>query len=843
MQGFCGRLTSGPLRQLMLALCVILTGALLIGPTLAAETVVVQGNARVDAETIRAYFTGADEAKINQAVKDLYATGLFSDVKVRHEGGRLIVTVTENQVINRVAFEGNSKIKSDDLQKEVQSKSRGAYSPVTVQADVQRILDLYKRSGRGDATVTSRTVDLPNGRLDVVFTINEGSKTGIREINFVGNQVYSSGKLRGLMQTTEMNFLSWLKTSDVYDPDKLSSDEELIRRYYLKNGYADFRIVAADVHYDEARAGYIVTITVEEGEQYRVASVNIDSRIPDIDNATLLSLARLQAGDVYDATAVERTVESITREVARRGYAFAQVRPRGDRNAETHTIGLTFVVEEGPRVYIERINIHGNTRTRDYVIRREIEVGEGDAYNKVLMDRAERRLNGLGYFKKVKFTNEPGSTPDRIIINVEVEDQPTGSFSISGGYSSQDGILGEVSIAESNFLGRGQFVKLSGTYGQYTRGVNFSFTEPYFLGQRLAFGFDLFASNNLRSQYQLYNSWTTGGTVRLGFPITDEITFSPRYSLYVSNISIPNSLNPYLPYDDCTYPLPGSIYGTPLSATDPLRANAIYTNNPQATQYINCTTNGEASLALKQAQGNTLTSLVGYTLSYNALDSIKEPHNGLYAEVRQDFAGLGGQSHFVRTTGDVRYYHELLDDIVGIVHLQAGNIFAAGGGQLRIVDNFNLGPTLVRGFAPNGIGPRDLSNPVNYRSGALGGTDYAGASLEVQFPIWGLPREIGLKGAVFADAGTLFGYNGRTNFDSYLGLAPGTACTYTPQPPSYKQGNCILVSDSHTIRSSVGISLLWASPMGPIRFDYAFVLSKAKYDVTQVFRFTGGTSF
>ncbi len=451
MQGICGRLTSGLVRQLMLALSLFLAGALAGVPAVAAETVVVQGNARVDAETIRSYFAGADEAKINQAVKDLYATGLFSDVKVRREGGRLVVTVTENQVINRVAFEGNSKIKSDNLQSEIQSKSRGAYSPITVQADVQRILDLYKRSGRGTATVSSRTVDLPNGRVDVVFTIDEGSKTGIREINFVGNQVYSSGKLRSLMQTTEMNFLSWLKTSDVYDPDKLSSDEELIRRYYLKNGYADFRIVAADVRYDEAKAGYIVTITVEEGEPYRVASVTVDSRIPDIDNATLLDLARLQAGDVYDATAVEKSVEAITREVARRGYAFAQVRPRGDRNTQAHTIGLTFVVEEGPRVYIERINIRGNTRTRDYVIRREFEVGEGDAYNRVMIDRAERRLNGLGYFKKVKITNEPGSSPDRVIINVDVEDQPTGSFSISGGYSSQDGILGEVSIAEFEF--------------------------------------------------------------------------------------------------------------------------------------------------------------------------------------------------------------------------------------------------------------------------------------------------------------------------------------------------------------------------------------------------------
>jgi outer membrane protein insertion porin family len=838
----------GLLQRLIFA-AFFVAGIALFVPGASAQTVVVQGNQRVDSETIRSYFSGNDEAKVNQGVKDLYATGLFSDVKVRREGGRIVVTVAENNVINRVAFEGNSKIQTASLQSEVQSKSRGAYSPAMVQADVQRILDLYKRSGRGNATVTSRTVNLPNGRMDVVFTIDEGSKTGIREINFAGNEVYSSRKLRNLMQTTEMNFMSWFKTSDVYDPEKLAADQELIRRFYLKNGYADFRIVGADVHYDDAKAGYIVTITVDEGAQYRVSDTTVESHIPDIETSTLLGYVRLHAGDVYDGTAVEKSVEDITKEVARRGYAFAQVRPRGDRHAENQTIALAIIVDEGPRVYIERINIRGNTRTRDYVIRREFEVGEGDAYNRVLIDRAERRLNGLGYFKKVKITSEPGSSPDRIVINVEVEDQPTGSFAISGGYSSQDGVIGEVSLTESNFLGRGQFVKVAATYGQHSKGVTLSFTEPYFLGQRMALGFDLFAQNSGRSQYQLYQNWTTGGTIRLGFPITDEITFAPRYSLYASRIVIPNTLNPYAPFDDCTFPLPGTV-GTPIpgtpgvAASDPLRANPLYLNNPTANALINCVSNGEASLALKQAQGTTLTSLVGYSLSYNTLDSPKDPHSGIFAELRQDVAGLGGDSHFLRTTGEARYYREFYDDIIGIAHFQAGDIMGFGGNQLRIIDNFNLGPTLVRGFAPNGLGPRDISNPLFYKTGALGGTDYVGASVEVQFPIFGMPREIGIKGAVFADAGTLFGYKGITNFNSFLGLAPGTPCAYTPSAANnFKQGNCILLADSHTIRSSVGMSLIWASPMGPIRFDYAFVLSKARYDVTQAFRFTGGTSF
>ncbi|HEY8580678.1 MAG TPA: outer membrane protein assembly factor BamA, partial [Beijerinckiaceae bacterium] len=464
-----------------------------------AQTIVVQGSQRVDAETIRSYFAGTDQARINQAVRDLYSTGLFSDVRVRRDGGRIVVQVVENSVINRVAFEGNSKVKSDMLLAEVQSRSRGAYNPSTVQADVERIRDIYRRAGRGAANVTPRTVTLPNGRIDVVFTIDEGGKTGVRAIEFVGNQAYSSYRLRNIMQTTEMNWLSWFKTSDVYDPDKIAADLEALRRFYLKNGYADFRVTGSDAQYDPAREGYVVTITVEEGAPYRVGAVNVESRLGDIDPQALRQVVRVSPGEVYNADAVEKSVEAMTREVARRGYAFSTVRPRGDRDPATQTVNLSFVVEEGPRVYVERIVVRGNTRTRDYVIRREFDLGEGDAYNRVLVDRAERRLNSLGFFKTVRITNQPGSAPDRVVIMVDVEDQPTGSFGISGGYSTQDGIIGEVSISESNFLGRGQFVRAAATLGQRTRGIDLSFTEPYFMGYRMSAGIDLFHKQNIKS--------------------------------------------------------------------------------------------------------------------------------------------------------------------------------------------------------------------------------------------------------------------------------------------------------------------------------------------------------
>lgn len=799
---------------------------LMLGGTTSAfaQSIVVEGNRRVDSETVRSYVTGRG-GDLAAARQDLIASGLFTSVNLSRQGNTVVVRVSENDLINRVAFDGNSKIKGDVLRGELQSKSGGSYNPATVEADRQRIMEIYRRSGRGLAQVTPEIVNLPNGRVDVVFRIVEGEKTGVREIRFVGNNAFSGSRLRGLMNTTEMNLLSFIKTSDVYDPDKIAADGELIRRYYLKNGYADFRLVSTDVQFDEKRGGYIVTISVDEGPQYRVGSVQVDSRVPDIDAARLQKQIESTSGSVYSADAVEKTLQGMTNEASRRGYAFTQVRPEGSRDPSTRQINLTYVVEEGPRVYVERINVRGNTRTKDYVIRREFDLGEGDAYNKVLVDRAERRLNNLGFFKKVRITNEPGSTPDRVVINVDVEDQPTGQFSISGGYSTSDGFISELAVQESNFMGTGQFVRIGGQIGQRTNGVDFSFTEPYFLDRRIAAGFDLFSKYNDNTQYARYESRTTGGTLRLGLPITEEFGLGLRYSLYQTNFKIPDTFRK--PYNDCNPTNPGYLdaYG------------------------LNCLQNGEASVALKEAAGNTMTSLVGYSLVYNTLDNTKDPRSGWYAEVKQDFAGLGGDSKFIRTTGEARYYKEVWEDVVGIAKIQGGNITGYGGGDLRIVDQFFLGPSLVRGFAPSGIGPRDVSPGIDSRTAALGATSYYGASLEVQFPIWGMPRELGLKGALFADAGSAFGYKGAKFFDlNHDGAYTCTAAVTT-------QSECVTVRDKNIIRSSVGASILWSSPLGPIRFDYAFALSKddgyfdpivgAKVggDRTQAFRFSGGARF
>lgn len=819
----------GYVGRLILAVCLVF-GVAGVTSGAQAQAILVEGAQRVDPDTIRSYFGGTDQAHVNQAIKDLSATGMFSNVSARIVGGHVIVTVVESSIIlNRVAFEGNSKIKSDQLTVEVQSKARAGFNETVAKADIDRIKEAYKKFGHSAAKVTFRLVALPNGRSDLVFTIDEGEKTGIREIKFVGNQAFSDYRLRGLMQTSEMNFLSFIKTSDVYDPDRLASDEEAIRKYYMKNGYADFRITNTDVHYQDTPAGYIITITLEEGAQYHVSSVKVDSHIPSVDGQALAKFVKLSPGDVYNASAVELSTEAVTRDVARQGYAFSQVRPHGERDSVTHQIAIGFTVEEGPKVYIERIEIHGNTRTRDYVIRREFDIGEGDPYNHAMIEKAERRLNNLGFFKKVHITNRPGSTPDRVIVIVEVEDQPTGSFSISGGYSTTDGAIAEVSVTETNFLGRGQYVKLSASVGQYSRGWSGTFTEPYFLDQRIAAGFDIYHKETLPYQYAYYENWTTGVTFRLGLPVTDEFTFQPHYSIYESAIVIPN--NSTQPYDDCTEPLPGITPGT--SGALPLSAEN------------NCLTNGEASLALKQAaaQGTILTSLAGFSLIYNTLDNNKNPSTGIFANYKQDVAGLGGDSRFVRETFDARYYYPLTEDFTGFLRAQAGQINAFGATPLDIINNFNVGPTLVRGFAPGGIGPRDISNPNNLQAAGLGGTTYFGGTAEVQFPIFGLPREIGLKGAVFADAGTLLGYSGQTNFSPLFGRPAGSPCVPSDVAPLYTQGSCIVVDDEHIIRSSVGASLIWASPLGPIRVDYAYAITKGKYDQTQAISFSGGSTF
>ncbi|MDP1864912.1 MAG: outer membrane protein assembly factor BamA, partial [Bradyrhizobium sp.] len=798
--------------------------------------IVVEGNRRVDVETVRSYFKPGpggrlDQGRIDDGLKSLIETGLFQDVRINQAGGRLIVTVVENPVIGRIAFEGNKKIKDEQISTEIQSKPRGTLSRPMVQSDAQRIAEIYRRSGRYDVRVVPEIIEQPNNRVDLIFTVSEGSKTGVKSIEFIGNNAYSSYRLKDVIKTRESNLLSFLGGADVYDPDRVEADRDLIRRYYLKNGYADVQVVAALTEYDPDRKGFLVTFKIEEGQQYRVAQVNFASSIATLDGNVLRSFSRVRVGSLYNAEALEKSVEEMQIEASRRGYAFAIVRPRGDRNFEAHTVSITFAIDEGPRTYIERINVRGNTRTRDYVIRREFDLSEGDAYNRALVDRAERRLKNLDFFKTVKITSEPGSSSDRVILVVDLEEKSTGDFSVSGGYSTTDGALAEVSISERNFLGRGLYAKASLTYGQYARGYSLSFVEPYLLDYRVALGLDLFQREQLANSYISYGTSTIGFSPRLGFSLREDLSLQVRYSIYQQKISLPDNLR------NCNNDITSAAYNPSPAFFAPAAVSPV---NGSA---LGCYFDGEASLPVRKdlQNGKTLTSSIGYSLNYNTLDNNKNPTDGLLVDFKQDFAGVGGDVSYLKSAIDLKYYTPLVADVVGLIHAQAGILNQIGNSDLRMLDHFQMGSNLVRGFAPNGIGPRDI-NPYGTRD-SLGGSKYWGISAELQMPFWFLPKEVGLKGSVYADAGGLYDYKGPTSwaFTNEVN-APGCIRGTTVPLPA---GSCtgLVYDNGNVVRSSVGVGLIWASPFGPLRIDYAIPLTKGQFDRVQEFKFGGGTSF
>ena len=830
-------------------------GAVATADSALAQQVVVQGNRRVEASTIQSYFQlkageRLDEIKINNAYKALIGTGLFQDVQIRRgPGGQIIVTVVEAPVINRVQFEGNKKLKDEQLSTEVQSKPRGTFSRAVVQSDVQRILEIYRAAGRFDIRVDPKIIELPNNRVDLVYEISEGPKTTVKRIIFVGNRSFSDRRLKDVIKTGETGILAFLKSNDVYDRDRVDADRELLRRFYLKNGFADIQIVSSLAEYDPERRGFVITYTIEEGDVYRFGAVEVLSNVRDVDPLALRSRLRMRSGGIYNADLVQSTVEDMTVEMSKRGYAFAQVRPRGDRDMQGRIINLTFVIEQGARAYIERINIRGNTRTRDYVIRREFEIAEGDAYNRVLIDRAERRLKNLNFFKTVKITNEPGSAPDRVIVNVDVEEQATGEFQISGGYSTAQGFLAEVSVAERNLLGRGQYAKAGVQIGQFARGIDLTFAEPYFLDTRVLAGIDLFYKQTIQNNFQSYNSRTMGFGLRTGLPLREDLSITLRYSAYEQKIDLPatfNNCNDINPDFVNTFPTPDKI----LNGTFIPPPGALITN---------CLQDGEASLAIKQSvlQGEVWTSLVGYNLVFNTLDNNKVPTNGLLGEIRQDFAGLGGDVSYLRTTTDWRYYYEVYSDVVLMLRGQGGHIMGFGHQEgtdqltgatvqlpaLRMLDHFFMGPNLVRGFATSGFGPRDVTPGTNFD--ALGGTLYWGATAEMQFPIPGVPKDIGVRLAAFTDFGSLWDYQGPTQ----------------AQLSQIFAGQTITPTDNGMhVKGSVGAGILWDSPFGPLRLDYAKAFLKdptcnlglalpvvngvgQSCDKLQAIRFGGGTKF
>ena len=669
--------------------------------------IAVEGTQRIDPATVRNYMTVKpgdvlDSGAINNSLKALYGTGLFADVAISREGNRLIVRVVENPVINQIAFEGNDALDEEELNTEIQLRPRVVFTRTKVQQDVKRIIDLYRRSGYFAAVVEPKVIQLPQNRVNLVYEIKEGPESGIRSISFVGNRVFSDSELREVILTKESRWWRILTTADKYDPDRLTFDRELLRRFYLENGYADFRVVSAVAELAPDRSDFFVTITVEEGERYKFGEIAVESKIKDIKPEALRPLIKFKEGDWYSSQLVDEAVLQLTNEAGNYGYAFIEVRPRARRDRDKHTISVTFEVQEGPRVFVERIDIRGNTRTLDRVIRREFRLVEGDAFNAAKLQRSQQRIRNLGFFKTVEVNKARGSSPDKTVIEVDVEEQPTGELSIGAGFSTRDGVVGEVGLRERNLLGRGQDLKAAFRISQRTQQFDLGFTEPYFLDRNIAAGVDLFNVRSSRQDESSFREDKAGGRLRANYEINEE-----------------------------------------------------WSNGVRLTgQWVNITdVDEDASQIIKDQSGAEFESILGQTLAYDTRDSRIDPTKGLITRLSTDFAGLGGGVRYAQATWKSQYYFPFGKKWIAIFSKDIGHIEGLGQ-DVRVTDAFFLGNDNMRGFDIGGMGPRD-----KFTNDALGAKTYGIGTVELTFPV-GLPEEFGVRGAVFTDFGTAFGADG-----------------------------------------------------------------------------------
>lgn len=664
--------------------------------------IVVQGTQRIEVETVKSYMAIAegdpyDSDRVDRSLKTLYNTGLFADVAIRQEGDVMVVRVVENPIINRIAFEGNKRIKEEELTQESQLRSRVVYTRTKVQNDVKRILDLYRRNGRFAATVEPKIIQLEQNRVDLVFEINEGESTFVKRINFVGNHKYSDSRLREVLMTKEERWYRFFSSDDTYDPDRVTYDRELLRRFFLKHGYADFRVISGVAELTPDREGFFITFTVEEGDRYKFGEATINANIKDLKAEDLKPLLTSAPGDWYNADQVEDIVQKLTDALGSKGYAFVDVKPQVNRDSDSKTISIAYDIQEGPRVYVERIDITGNVRTLDKIIRREFKLVEGDAFNTAKLRRSRQRVKDLNFFEKAEITNIPSETaPDRTIIKVDVQEKSTGELSFGVGWSTIAGPLIEASMRERNLLGRGQDVRASASIGTTQNNAVFSFTEPYFLERQLAAGFDVFAKTTELQDESSYDSNTLGASVRAGYQISENLRQDWKYTLkrdQVENV------------DD------------------------------------------DASLYIKEQMGTSTMSSIQQSLMWDYRDSKVEPTEGYYIRVNNELAGLGGSQHFLRNNLSGGQYFPLAEQITLGLTGNVGVMTGYGDEKIRITERYFLGGDSLRGFANAGVSPRD-----KLTEDALGGLwQYAG-SAQVKFPL-GLPDELGFSGQVFSDFG------------------------------------------------------------------------------------------
>jgi len=688
---------------------VFIAPILSLGPSVAqqpgfvikASEIRVEGSQRIEPETVRSYVSiGIGDAitseAMDKALKKLFATGLFADVVVRQEGTAVVIRIVENPIINRIAFEGNKRITDQILRDEVKLRPRVVYTRSRVQNDVQRLIDVYRRSGRFSATVDPKVIQLPQNRVDLVFEVKEGPITAIRRINIVGNRRFSDSKLREIIRTKESIWYRFLTSEDNYDPDRLTFDRELMRRFYLSKGHADFRVVSAVAELAPNREGFFITFTVEEGERYRFGKIDVVASLRDLGAEQLRQHVVAKEGDWYNADLVEDVIGKLTDVVGTLGFAFVEIRPQVDRNRKEKKINLTFRVQEGPRVFVERIDIKGNVRTIDPVIRREMSVVEGDAFNTSKIRRARKRIQNLGFFEKVELTNVPGSAPDKTVVNVKVSERSTGEISFGAGFSSSVGVLGDVGIRERNLLGRGQDLFLKAQLSAQSSEIDLKFTEPYFLDRRLRAGVDLFRRSRDLSDESSFERQSFGGGLRLGYEITDKVSQSWNYEISHDEVTDVDS---------------------------------------------------DASLAVQEQEGSSVNSEIGQALTYDARDSRSEPTEGFLARYNIDVAGLGGSVKYVRNRLKAVQYFPISEQVTGSLGGNGGLIVGLGE-DTRIIDRFFLGGNTLRGFANLGAGPRD-----SVSGDAVGGRWSYSGTAQVTFPL-GLPSELGIRGRVFSDIGS-----------------------------------------------------------------------------------------
>jgi outer membrane protein insertion porin family len=841
------------------------------------RTISVAGAERLEPQTILSYIHMRpgqvySQALGDQTLKELYDTELFADASVANNNGDVVITVTENPVINRIVLEGNKRLKEDKILPEIKLAPRQIFTRSKVRADVARIVELYKRQGRFAATVEPKMVQLSQNRVDVVFEITEGPKSKVRQINIIGNEHFSDGELRSQMVTKEARITRFFSGGTSYDPDKLAFDQQKLRQFYLTQGYADFRVVSAVAELTPDKKDFIITYNVEEGDRYKFGDVKVESQLRDFDSDRLTKTLSMHTGDWYDAKKVEDTVDQFNELAGTFGYAFADVQPDFKRNRDDLTMDVTYVLKEAPRVYVERIDVHGNTLTQDKVVRREFRLVEGDAFNTLQVKRTSNRIKSLGYFQEnFEVEQKDGSQPDRIVLEANVQEQPTGQLQLSAGFSSIESFILAASIQQRNFRGRGQTVGAGVNYSRYSKSANLSFSDPYVFDRNISAGLDIYRRDYNSFNYlnanrnTTFQQSTTGFSLRAGVPLTEYMSLVGSYTLNYDQVTLDQ--NQFF----------ADLDGDGVRTCEPLLAGRY----------------------LCEALGNRTSSIAGLTLAFDTLDNRLHPTRGRTFSVTTEFAGLGGSVSYLRIRGRAAQYWPLGGGFIFSLQGEGGAIRGlkdrggAGVDDVRLTDRFFLGEPQIRGFDIRGVGPRVLRQALVDSDGdgvpelvtdrkrvsddALGGSAYYLGRAELEIPLSSGAKELGLRPSVFVDVGALWNVtdpvlqnspypgginfpqrdaNGNALFTQVINNPDGTTTTTLVTTPTAPNGAAntpllnniapfreVFLGDSPSPRVSVGIGVNWNSPFGPFRIDFAKVLLKQPGDDTKTLTFNVGTQF